>query len=162
MAMATSKLKRMRGGFEWVINITPVPAARPRVSKWGVYYPPKYAKYRKDFAATIAAIDLPPVAPSPVEVWIEFVCKRPANPANSYPMGDIDNYVKGVLDSTQGKAFFEDDKQVESLRATKRYALGSEEPHISVWVGLSSPASEDVLDQPDTISIEELEHEQGL
>jgi Holliday junction resolvase RusA-like endonuclease len=155
--MATSSLKRKRGGFEWRIDMPPVPCPRPRFSKWGTYYPPRYQKWRAEFERTIEATDLPPCTPSPVEVWIEFVCVRPAKPANRYPIGDIDNYIKSVLDGTQGKAFFTDDKQVESIRATKRFALKGETPHISVWVGLSNPTSEDVLDQPDTISIEELE-----
>ena len=30
------------------IPLNPVPASRPRVSKWGTYYPKRYATWKKD------------------------------------------------------------------------------------------------------------------
>lgn len=147
----------MRMGGRVVFNIDPVPAARPRVGKFGTYYPKKYANFRKEFEAMIEAADLPKPSVLPVPVYLEFVCKSPAKPANPYPMGDTDNYIKSVLDSMQGRAIFEDDKQVTLVTGFKRYAAKGERPHILMLVGEFTEGSEDVLDQPDTISTEELE-----
>ena len=104
------------------------------------------------------AKDLPAPCILPCRVFLEFVRKSPKKPANDFPMGDVDNYAKAVLDSIQGLAFFEDDKQVTDLRVMKRYAAKGEAPHILMIVG-EPQESEDVLDQPDTISIEELNDE---
>jgi len=40
----------------------------------------------------------PPID-GPLAVGVECVCKRPAKPARGYPMGDVDNYAKGILDA---------------------------------------------------------------
>lgn len=58
--------------------------------------------------------------------WVEFICARPAKPANTYPVGDIDNYLKAIWDSLQGRLFFKDDKQIERVTATKRYSLSGD------------------------------------
>lgn len=136
-------------------GITPVPAARPRVGKFGTYYPSKYNKFRKEFGELLDSLDLPKPRVFPVAVYLEFVLPRPANPANPFPMGDKDNYEKAVYDALQGRAFFEDDKQVVFGAAFKRYAAKGEEPHITMLWGDMSGV-EDVLQQPDTISIEEI------
>jgi Holliday junction resolvase RusA-like endonuclease len=76
---------------------------------------------------------LPELLTCPLHCDIEFVVKRPGNPANPYPIGDIDNYLKAIWDSLQGRAFFKDDKQIESVNAVKRYTVDNEEvPHIAI------------------------------
>jgi Holliday junction resolvase RusA-like endonuclease len=131
------------------------------VSKYGTYYPKTYATFRKEFGRMVEAAGLPTPGVAPVNVYLEFVRSKPTKPANSFPMGDIDNYIKSVLDSIQGHGIFEDDKFVQVVTASKRYVAKGEKPHITiVWNDPGSkddPHSEDVLDQSDTISIEEIE-----
>ncbi len=137
----------------FIFPIVPVPAARPRVGKWGTYYPKKYNVFRKEFADLLEETDLPEPRTLPCSVYLEFVCPRPAKPTNPFPIGDIDNYIKSVLDSTQGKGWFTDDKQVVSIQGFKRYAAKGEDPHIMMacdeWVD-----SEDALS--DAISLEDI------
>jgi Holliday junction resolvase RusA-like endonuclease len=66
----------------------------------------------------------------PIQVLLEFGCKTPKNPANDYPVGDIDNYAKAVLDSCNG-AVFTDDKLIVDMWGSKYY---SEDPHIHIEV----------------------------
>ena len=98
-------------------------------------------------------------------IWIEVVAPRPKNPTNPYPMGDFDNYEKACTDKLSGAGFYKDDKQILESHFFKRYTLGSEQPFFRIHASLSGwatcpsdlEASEDVLDQADTISIEEIE-----
>jgi Holliday junction resolvase RusA-like endonuclease len=129
MTAMTTPISSVRGDGV-VFNIAPVPAARPRVGKFGTYYPKKYNTFRAEFAKLIEATDLPTPRTTPCAVYLEFVCPSPKKPANPFPMGDTDNYIKSVLDSAQGKAFFADDKQVVKVTGFKRYAAKGEQPHI--------------------------------
>jgi Holliday junction resolvase RusA-like endonuclease len=76
------------------------------------------------------------VLEGPVQVNVVFVCARPKNPAQSYPKGDIDNYIKGIWDSLNGHFGFQDDKQIVRVTATKRYQdhAREEEPHIKILI----------------------------
>ena len=42
-------------------NINPVPAARPRVSRWSTYYPKKYTQFKKDMLALTSELDVTPI-----------------------------------------------------------------------------------------------------
>ena len=59
----------------------------------------------------------------PLTVTAEFICKKPAKPANPYPIGDIDNYLKAIWDSLQGRLYFRDDKQIETVHAHNRESI---------------------------------------
>lgn len=110
-----------------VFDLAPVPASRPRVGKFGTYYAKSYADWMKEAAGFVkAALDVP--TKSPLEVDIE--CKRPAKPTSKVPVGDVDNYAKGPLDViTKSGKVWGDDKQVVSLRVSKRYTEPGEAPH---------------------------------
>ena len=172
--MATSDLAQYgldgEGYWQLTLPVAPVPAARPRVSKWGTYYPKTYKNWMYDAAASMASLTPPTPDEAPVFVLVSTVCKRPKNPANSFPIGDVDNYAKAILDAiTKAGIMWKDDKQIVTLIVGKRYAEEDEEPHHFVeashflegldlgnlWV--TPLVSEDVMDQPDTISLEELD-----
>tara|TARA_R110000765_G_scaffold328567_2_gene419529 strand:+ start:1716 stop:2141 length:426 start_codon:yes stop_codon:yes gene_type:complete len=116
-------------------NINPVPAARPRVSRWSTYYPKKYTQFKKDMEALTSELNTTPCE-NLVCVSLEFMIKIPKSwskkkrlaSENTYcnNNADIDNYIKAILDSLNG-VFFIDDKQVVEVFAMKKY---SNEPRI--------------------------------
>ena len=116
-------------------NINPVPAARPRVSRWSTYYPKKYTQFKKDMEALTGELDTTPCE-NLVCVSLEFMIKIPKSWSkkkrlageNTYcnNNSDIDNYIKAILDSLNG-VYFIDDRQVVEVFAIKKY---SNEPRI--------------------------------
>ena len=56
-----------------------------------------------------------------LKVSIVFHCRQPKKPSNVWPIGDIDNHVKGILDSLNGWAWL-DDVQITLLTAKKCYS----------------------------------------
>jgi len=116
-------------------DINPVPAARPRVSRWSTYYPKKYTQFKKDMEALTGELDTTPCE-NLVCVSLEFMIKIPKSWSkkkrlageNAYcnNNSDIDNYIKAILDSLNG-VYFIDDRQVVEVFAIKKY---SNEPRI--------------------------------
>ena len=111
-------------------EINPVPASRPRVSRWSTYYPKKYTKFKQDMEALISELDTT-LSEKLVRVEIDFMIKIPESWSkkkkqelnNTYCSNnsDIDNYIKAILDSLNG-VFFIDDRQVEEIFARKIYS----------------------------------------
>lgn len=122
------------GVWELLIPVPPVPAARPRVGRWGTYYPKSYAAWNKASEAALADLPRPrQLEAGPLHAAVYVVCKRPKKPSRPYPRGDTDNYVKGALDAiTKAKIIWVDDVQVTVIHAEKRYARTGEPPHVFV------------------------------
>ena len=116
-------------------DISPVPASRPRVSRWSTYYPKKYTKFKTDMEALTSELNTTPCE-TLVCVSIDFMVEIPKSWSkkkredchNTYCTNnaDIDNYIKAILDSLNS-VFFVDDKQVVEIFARKIY---SKDPHI--------------------------------
>ena len=116
-------------------DINPVPAARPRVSRWSTYYPKKYTRFKKEMEALTGELDTTPCE-NLVVVSLRFKIKIPQSWSkkkrlereNTYcnNNSDIDNYIKAILDSLNG-VYFMDDRQVVEVFASKKY---SNEPQI--------------------------------
>lgn len=131
--VATSvELHTVGPALQVVLGLDPVPAARPRVSKWGTYYPEGYKNWKKNaqafFPQGVAPLE------GPLRVELEVVCKRPKKPSSSIPTGDVDNYAKAALDAVNDAALWGDDKQVVSLLVTKRYAAVDETPRTIITI----------------------------
>ena len=75
----------------------------------------------------------PPIE-GPLAVGVECVCKRPAKPARGYPMGDVDNYAKGILDAATKAGVWVDDVQVVDLHINKRFAKRGEAPCVKLSI----------------------------
>ena len=116
-------------------DINPVPAARPRVSRFSTYYPKKYTRFKKEMEALTGELDSTPCE-NLVCVSLKFKIKTPQSWSkkkrlereNTYcnNNSDIDNYIKAMLDSLNG-VYFMDDRQVVEVFASKKY---SNEPRI--------------------------------
>ena len=158
------------GVWELLIPVPPVPAARPRVGRWGTYYPKSYAGYRAAVEASLDGLPRPKhVTTRPVKVAVYVVAHRPKRPAKEFPRGDLDNYVKGALDAvTKSSLIWLDDVQVTVAYAQKRYAHDGEPPHTFILVTQgdhlipmkSAMAGEDVYHLPADarVSFNEEEH----
>jgi Holliday junction resolvase RusA-like endonuclease len=119
---------------EFFLEVEPVPASRPRVSKWGVFYGKRYERFRREMREVLSPFPVAPLA-GPIEVSLEFVVPPPKTVKREIPRGDIDNYVKGPLDSmTSHGGFWTDDEQVVLVHASKRYATEGEPNGIRIRI----------------------------
>jgi Holliday junction resolvase RusA-like endonuclease len=89
------------------------------VSRWGVYYPPRYKQYRKALSELMTDEEVA-VYTGPVDVGIVITCQRPASTKLPFPKPDVDNYAKGVLDAAN-KVLLADDWLVRSLVVMKQW-----------------------------------------
>jgi len=118
------------------LEVNPVPASRPRVSKWGTYYGKRHQAMRSEAVALLSSMReqgfLPakPMSGS-LRVWVAFAVKRPKTSKLNTPRGDIDNYLKILLDCCNG-IVWEDDIQIENICAHKDFA--DDEGFIDLWV----------------------------
>lgn len=114
------------------IELAPVPAARPRVSRWSTHYPKTYEAWRQAAGAYLPRqVD---TLSGLFAVTIESVCKRPQKLTSPTPNGDVDNYAKAAMDAITSAGIWHDDKHVVSLLSTKRYAEKGEPPHTLITI----------------------------
>ena len=114
-----------------IFNIAPVPAARPRVTRWSTFFPKKYTQFRKDFALILDELDVE-LAEGLLYAKLDFFMQIPKSWSNKKKIAkegkyadnnvDVDNLVKACLDSCEG-VFYENDKQVAMIRARKFYSV---------------------------------------
>jgi|TARA_B100000497_G_C7396044_1_gene251591 Holliday junction resolvase RusA-like endonuclease len=111
-------------------NIIPVPASRPRVTRWSTYYGKKYTNFKEEMLSLTSDIVFTPLegnifaqlqfnVPIP-KSWTKKK-KEAKNGAYCDNHADIDNYCKAILDSLNG-VYYEDDKQIVMLQATMLWA----------------------------------------
>ena len=114
---------------EWIFNINPTAASRPRVSFKGghAYFTGPYKRFREEMATLVPNTigDHVPFT-GDVSVTVEFMAQRPKTTKLSAPRGDIDNYLKAIFDSMNGKVF-EDDKQIVICHARKSWTSSNDE-----------------------------------
>jgi Holliday junction resolvase RusA-like endonuclease len=132
----TKKIKSLlgSGAITLFLSVDPVPASRPRVTRWGTYYGKTYERFRRDVKDILNNIvDKNTQTDKPLFAIIEVLKKPPKTVSRLYPRGDVDNYAKGPLDSmTTDGNFWNDDDQLISLYVTKRYTLPEEEEGIQI------------------------------
>ena len=116
-------------------NISPIPASRPRVTRWSTYYNKKYTAFREQM---IELTKDSKAIPLEGNIYAQLVFNIPI--PKSWPKwkkatkigaycdnnADIDNYCKAILDSLNG-IYYEDDRQIVMLKATMYW---SETPNI--------------------------------
>jgi len=112
-------------------NIAPVPAARPRVTRWSTYFPKRYTQFKKDFSLILDSLDVE-LAEGLLYAKLDFFMQIPkswSNKKKKLKEGtfadnnvDVDNLVKACLDSCEG-VFYSNDNQVAMIRARKYYSV---------------------------------------
>ena len=111
----------------------PVPAARPRVSKWGTYYPKTYSNWLKASWQYVQSLDHLPTG-TPFALLIEVVAEPLKASKFTTPMGDVYNFSKGPLDLiTKSKTVWNDDRQVVFMAVAKRFAEKGDTLGFHIW-----------------------------
>lgn len=136
--MATSISDLSASMLDWMKGITanpvvsfpflvdPVPASRPRVTRWKTFYLKTYQKFRDDADLWLQDCGLIPTD-KPLFCMVEVVAKKPRTGKLKFPRGDVDNYVKGPWDKLN-KLAWDDDNQIVGCAVFKRYAEPTEVP----------------------------------
>jgi Holliday junction resolvase RusA-like endonuclease len=114
------------------VELAPVPASRPRTTKFGTYYTGPYKRWRKDADEAIPEAGVP--FEGNLNVTLDLVCHKPKTTKRDCPRGDIDNYIKAVLDALTKKGYWNDDDQIIHIYAHKRWPEPQEEPHFTVRI----------------------------
>lgn len=136
MRTTTSKLvKSFREVFKepahagFFLPVNPVPASRPRVSKWGTYYGKTYNAWRKDAAKALKEYrEFCDKTEGRLYVVVECVVLKPKTSKREYPRGDVDNYAKAPLDAiTSHTDIWNDDDQIVALLVTKQFTTEPKE-----------------------------------
>ena len=119
-----------------IINRKPIPASRPRVTRWSTFYNEPYNSYKdilKDMMINETGVFLNPIFDASMALKIDIVFeleipkslskKKQELLVGSYntKKPDIDNLVKSVLDAMNG-VWFKDDGQICSVSAMKKYS----------------------------------------
>jgi len=132
-------------GFTLMLHIPPVPASRPRVTRWGTYYLKTYKTY-KDAAHEAIPVCTEQTLTCELGATVEFICHRPKSTKLVSPRGDIDNHLKAIFDACVGvaatkkvgcklKKYIKDDEIISHVDARMRYAEPDEEPCTIITVG---------------------------
>ena len=123
--------------IEMLIKHPPVPAARPRITRWSRYYPKTYQDWMDTVRAGFeqAEVAAPELCNRIVFASVHSVRSRPQRMSVPLPAGDVDNLGKAVWDMiTETEAFWIDDKQIMAGLLSKRYCLADEKPHSYVRI----------------------------
>jgi len=108
--------------YKIVVPGRPVPKERPRISKQGKLYTPSKTKNYEALINKTAKLIIPEPLTGHVRIDIKLYTWRLA--------GDLDNYIKSILDGLAGVAY-KNDLQVTALSA-KRYISDIERVEIDI------------------------------
>lgn len=115
-------------------EITPVPASRARVPRFGKpYYVGRYATFREE--AVYKILSCTKTLTGPLIIVTDFLVPKPRTSKLDYPTGDIDNYQKAIYDAlTDSDGYWIDDRQIVSVIANKRFVRYGHVPELNVYI----------------------------
>ena len=111
-----------------ILNISPIPASRPRFSKYGTYNTSKYSNYKKSLSIMLKQIHKTQIE-NQCRLTIKFYLPIPKMSKKKteehigmyhYKKPDLDNLLKGFMDAANG-IVYKDDNIVSSIIAEKYY-----------------------------------------
>jgi len=110
--------------------VTPVPASRPRVTRWSTFYPKKYTEFRASMEMAVKDVQFIPFETN-IYAKLDFFVQIPKSWSKKKKESmqgkfcdnnaDIDNYCKAILDSLNG-IYYQDDRQIVMIRARKYWS----------------------------------------
>jgi Holliday junction resolvase RusA-like endonuclease len=128
------------------VEITPVAAVRPKVTRWNTYYPGEYGSYLPKLKELLKKAYQGSVIRTECRLRVECIMPRPKshfrtgrnshlvkNGAPLFPHQDVDNLLKGAMDAASG-VLYEDDRLVVEVACRKAYGA----PRISYEVNVLS------------------------
>lgn len=128
------------------IPYKPVACARPRVTRFGTYYPKAYKTFKKEVAEYLRIhCNFKIVSKTPMHIDYEFIFKRQKkHTVKKYGAGrikkitrpDLDNYIKAVNDVLQDACIILDDSNIVSIAASKAFGTPAEEDSINIKITL--------------------------
>lgn len=119
------------------IPINPIPASRPRVTRYGTFYKEPYNSFKAVFRRLVINDSLKTKSSSydmsmALKMTIVFYVKTPISMSRKKQMllegqyhtkrPDLDNLIKSIKDAMNG-VWYKDDSQVVSLVAEKRWSM---------------------------------------
>lgn len=108
------------------LPLQPVPASRPRVSKWGTYYAKTYKQWIKLAESMIESAEV--TLTGHLFVVVRAIVKPARTTKLTQPKPDVDNFAKAPLDIiTKADGYWEDDHQISTLLVAKRFAVEGEQ-----------------------------------
>lgn len=123
--------------INFIVYGQPQGKARPRFTKNGHVYTPKTTKdYERSIKQSyISASNGYTCGDNALDISIIACMQRAKSNKRKHATTkpDIDNIIKAVLDGLNGVAF-NDDKQVTSIKAIKRYCDNGQVPYLAVQI----------------------------
>ena len=117
------------------IPLEPLPASRPRVTKWGTYIAKPYKNWIDAAVKALPQGDLWPAKTTPLLVVTTAICTKARTSKLFFPRMDVDNTAKAALDIvTKVGGYWDDDNQIVHLVTTKRFAAPGEPAHTSLSI----------------------------
>lgn len=106
-----------------VIPMVAKPRVQPMKAPAGFYcLPAGYSKWAAELQRVLAEIHPGPPMEGPLVARVVITKQRPAKTKLHAPLGDVDNYAKGIFDCcTKTARFWRDDVQIVELFASKQW-----------------------------------------
>lgn len=124
-----------------IINKEPIACPRPRVSKFGVYYPKKYQDYKDYLKYYLTLLNLNKFEDKPLYLNIVFNIQIPNSLSKKKKLElngtyvikkpDLDNYLKSVMDA-MNSIVYKDDSQISSISIIKKYVIDNANTEIEI------------------------------
>lgn len=129
--LSTLTTTRTMTTSEYWFGIEPVPASRPRFRAFTpkgrkapivtTYHAGRYKEFLTQAETAIPPADH--LHEGALRVSVTAAVTKPRTSKRSYPRGDADNFVKGILDVMTRKGYWNDDDQIVSLEIVKVFTV---------------------------------------